>query len=650
MRKTAVFFSLLITTIATKVQAQRMNFPDVLDLRTSVSKPRFIEPSVFSDMGAWHAYALPEKSTDYGSFIGPLVMDMDGKWLGNNFTRLQLSSNGKAIDLSAATISQHYYPGLLEQKLTVDGLTIRMQLIFISNRESMIRTSITNNDQARTLQPAYTGWAYNRCIELKAGGNLVQVAYTRLMQRFELRLPSKNEWAIQIADSSYTATGKSFTIAKGGTVTWDHTEAFYPSVKHTPSVAKPDFSKALKQNQQRWDGYLKRYFSFTKGLNADEKKLAVKAMVTLLTNWRSANKDLLHDGVFPSVNYQGFYGVWSWDSWKQAVGLSLISPSIARDNIRCMFDYIDSVGMVPDCIYSDRSENNLRDTKPALSAWGVWEVYKAAPDKKFLQEMYPMLAKYHRWWYIYRDHDKNGLCEFGSTDGTRIAAAWESGMDNAVRFDSAVMLKNGAGAWSLDQESIDLNAYLYKEKIYLAQIADVLNMADVAGQWRKEAFELKKYINEVFYDSKRGYYYDKRIGRTGHVTVNGPEGWIPLWAGICNQQQAGAVKDMMANSSTFNTLVPLPTLAADHPAFDPMKGYWRGPVWLDQFNYGIDGLKQYGYGMLAKELVQKLLKNAQGLLGNSPICENYHPLTGKGLNAKNFSWSSAHLLLLLKTK
>ena len=34
------------------------------------------------------------------------------------------------------------------------------------------------------------------------------------------------------------------------------------------------------------------------------------------------------------------------------------------------------------------------------------------------------------------------MCEYGATDGTLEAAAWESGMDNAIRFDGAVMLKN----------------------------------------------------------------------------------------------------------------------------------------------------------------------------------------------------------------
>lgn len=48
----------------------------------------------------------------------------------------------------------------------------------------------------------------------------------------------------------------------------------------------------------------------------------------------------------------------------------------------------------------------------------------------------------------------------------------------------------------------------------------------------------------------------------------------------------------------------------------------------------------------ASDLVGKLLYNANGLLRNSPVYENYHPLNGQGLNAKNFSWTAAHILML----
>lgn len=45
-------------------------------------------------------------------------------------------------------------------------------------------------------------------------------------------------------------------------------------------------------------------------------------------------------------------------------------------------------------------------------------------------------------------------------------------MDNAIRFDGAVMLKNEGyeDAWSMDQESVDLNAYLALECKLLKKI------------------------------------------------------------------------------------------------------------------------------------------------------------------------------------
>ena len=44
----------------------------------------------------------------------------------------------------------------------------------------------------------------------------------------------------------------------------------------------------------------------------------------------------------------------------------------------------------------------------------------------------------------------------------------------------------------------------------------------------------------------------------------------------------------------------------------------------------------------------QIIEGAEGLLvkGKS-IRENYHPITGKGLNAQNFSWSAAHIIMLL---
>ena len=171
-----------------------------------------------------------------------------------------------------------------------------------------------------------------------------------------------------------------------------------------------------------------------------------------------------------------------------------------------------------------------------------------------------------------------------------------------------------------------------------------------AKNWVIEARKLKRKINERFYSAEKGYYYDRNLESGKLVTNEGSEGWIPLWTGVASREHAASVAKVMSAHQKFNTKLPLPTFTADHPKFDPLKGYWRGPVWLDQFYFGVDGLRKYGFESEAALLTSKFFGNAEGLLTDGEIRENYHPLTGKGLNALNFSWSAAHILMLLHTK
>lgn len=313
-----------------------------------------------------------------------------------------------------------------------------------------------------------------------------------------------------------------------------------------------------------------------------------------------------------------------------------------------MFDYQDSAGMIADCIFSDKSENNYRDTKPPLSAWALHEIYQKNNDTSFLQEMYPKLLKYHYWWYANRDHDRNGLCEYGSVDNTLQASRWESGWDNAIRFDSAAMLTNGNGAYSMNVESVDLNSYLYIEKDKLIEIAKTLKRNEDAEKLFKEKIKLKRLIQTYFCDPQTGFFYDIKLEDKSFIASKEACGWLPLYAGVATKEQAARVKDMMMNENTFNTHFPLPTASKDNPGFDPVQGYWRGPVWIDQFYFGYKGLKNYGYHAEASSLLLKLLKNGEGITdAKINLRENYDPITGKGLGAEMFGWTSAHLLLMM---
>ena len=307
--------------------------------------------------------------------------------------------------------------------------------------------------------------------------------------------------------------------------------------------------------------------------------------------------------------------------------------------------------MIADCIFRDTliEKHNWRDTKPPLATWSVHEIFEQTNDTAFVKHMFPKLLKYHQWWYANRDHDNNGLCEYGSTDGTRIAAAWESGMDNAVRFDEATMVKNNDGAWSLNQESVDLNAYLVSEKKLLVKLAKLVGNESSITDLEQEITVISETIDNEFFNVNENYYFDRSIENHQSINVVGPEGWLPLWANIASPEQAKAVKEKILDESVFNSKVPFPTLNISHKDFDPTNGYWRGPVWLDQAYFAIKGLENYRYYQEANQLKLKLVKNAEGLLDKGfPIRENYHPISGKGLNANHFSWSAAHLLLLIE--
>ena len=543
------------------------------------------------------------------------------------------------------------------------------------------------------------------------------------------------------------------------------------------------------KSQKRWNLYLKNLIGGDLKRNFDYQKVAVKAMETLVNNWRGNAGMLEHQGVTPSLSIQYFNEFWSWDTWKQATAEVNFDPKLAIDNIRVMFDYQvttnpwkkrfynfskvrqkNDVGMIPDLVAYEQTETNWRDTKPPLSAWAVYNVintminildpqtidphtgstYKQLAIE-FGKYIYHRLIAYHLWWYSNRDGDHNGINEYGATifDGSgnwvnnskgtiQTATAWESGMDNAIRFDSYgsnlqndkeedydsgleyTIQRNTDGTvtgYVLQQESVELNSYMYAEKNYIIKLGRLLNNLSVgynelqgspikktkdltykylvkpgiiqrlknlhananASDYVKNLFKnfgksyekdaaslandmkhLKDYINSKMFHPKTGFFYDLKWelgsdGKTRDVAKDrilfnrgaASEGFIPLWANVAIAKNAKAIKTFVMSPEGFNTHMPFPTAAYNNHRFEPDQ-YWRGPVWLDQAYFGVQGLKSNGFTDEASYMVNKLFQNAEGLLEGAPIFENYNPLTGKSLNAKGFSWSAGMYLLMYK--
>ncbi|ABV89461.1 MGH1-like glycoside hydrolase domain-containing protein [Shewanella pealeana] len=668
--------------------------------------------SVYTDQGAWHGFHLPDNADYYGSFTGPLFIAQEySLHLSDSLQRLQLINIDKdefvSLD-SASRIEIYSRPDALVQSFTWSDFQLNLSLSYSDNRTAVIRTELVNlSNKPQTWQLVWHGTPFSSHPSLADYRLIKQAEVSANHVSWQLN-PIMETWRIQLADaeyelwfdrdmkitldeqSGYRAIAEPMILDAGQQHTFISAQRYFHTQAERTAHQAPDWSKIdsqLLDNQAKWQARLDRAI---KGGDKSSRQLAVKSMLTLVHNWRSPAGALQHDAITPSITYKWFNGVWAWDSWKQAVALARFDPELAKSNVLAMFDYQftsqdplrpQDAGNLPDAIFYNKDRErggeggnwNERNGKPPLSAWAVWQIYLQDKDEAFLNIMYPKLVAYHEWWYRNRDNNDNGLAEYGANlhpmhlneDGSINpqavieAAAWESGMDNAPRFDMDDALdiwQNRQGGqlvgYSVSQESVDLNAYLYAEKRFLEQIAAVLGDESAAEKWDLAATRLAKQIQMQMYDAESGFFYDIRYTPTGSELMvkqgKGVEGWIPLWAGAASEAQAKIIVERHLNETQFGTLIPFPTVSADSPNFAAAK-YWRGPVWLDQALFGLQGVERYGYHEQAQSLAKQLVVQGEGILGQSPIRENYNPLTGEGLHCTNFSWSASVLLLIYQS-
>lgn len=645
------------TPAAEPLKSTREEFGNLIRIKNLPQSWNDRERFVFSDCGSWIGFALPENESRnfQGAFIGPYRMSGYG-WFATTLAEPEITLNGAKYDMARNIQTATYYPGKLEQVVKDRNLEFRTELCYVNAHTVLIRSVLKNiGNDAITVSLRWKGGIYPDNAELKQEGRGIRINGKRDPEQLMALYQTAQEVTVKGKDSIFVTEKENLMLQPGETSESVISQTFSYGIEEMErakaALSSMDAAEVFEKNQTRWNGYLQSLFSHESHFLKENKyrDVVAKALITLVSNWRIPAGDILHEGSYPS--YNGFFGFWSWDSWKIASANVLYNPEQAKNEMRSLFDYQAENGMIPDFVSRFKARNNWRDTKPPLAAWAVKNIYEATGDKAFVEEMFEKLYTYHKWWYSHRDHDGNGVCEYGSTDGTLIAACWESGMDNGVRFDGAVMLKNAPdSSWSMNQENICLNSFLYAEKGYLAEMATLLGKQDLAAQLTAEAAKLKEHIQTKMYDPQTGFFYDTKLETGEFVKVMGAECWLPLWAGVATPEQAKSVLGKMLDPTKFNSTVPLGTLDISHPDLRPTRGYWRGPVWIDQVYFGVTGLRNYGFNQEADMLIEKYIQNAQGLLTDGPIHENYNPLTGETLNCPNFGWSSAVTIKMLLDK
>jgi len=489
----------------------------------------------FFDLGAWHGHLLPNGPEGMGGFPGPALLTEEYiNFMANNFDRLSLYKNGEKVRFSMTAYS---IPGALIQRLTAPGITVKLTLRFATARTSLLETQITSDTPLElvwdgellekyyakqqkpqsppTIEQAFPD--YTRQLLPTRDG--LRVTFGKVRAASQLMTSGESEYQIHKSLPQQTTVNGHRFIAKA---TISGSTTFYTTYSHLLTAAEvqqeqskiasilADPQRYMSASAQRWENYLDQGLSNPHATQAQER-VAVKAIETLNANWRGAAGAMKFDSVTPSVTGRWFSGnqTWPWDTWKQAYAMAHFNPNVAKDNIRAVFAFQIQpddplrpwdAGFIPDLIAynpspergGDGSNWNERNTKPSLAAWAVMEVYNTTGNKQWLAEMYPKLVAYHDWWLRNRDHNGNGVPEYGATrdkahntpDGQMLFTVKRgqhqqklAGLNNynrvvrSGRFDSIEIPAQVAASWESGRDDAAAFGFIDPDQLarYLAQ-------------------------------------------------------------------------------------------------------------------------------------------------------------------------------------
>ncbi len=99
------------------------------------------------------------------------------------------------------------------------------------------------------------------------------------------------------------------------------------------------------------------------------------------------------------------------------------------------------------------------------------------------------------------------------------------------------------------------------------------------------------------------------------------------------------VDEHLLDERRYRAPVGIPSVSMDEPAFNPRWDRfrtWRGPSWVNTAWLLVPAMRELGYAAAADAVVGSLARAA--LAGG--FREYYHPLTGQGLGARGFGWST----------
>jgi hypothetical protein len=357
--------------------------------------------------------------------------------------------------------------------------------------------------------------------------------------------------------------------------------------------------------------------------------------------------------------------IFAWDSFFNSLELSVESSKLAVDAVKAVLETQYPNGNIPN--WRGRFGGTPDRSQPPVGGYVVLKLFQRLGDMELLRFAYPHLRKWHEFWtareptgLLRRDGNGDGLLEWGSDpellgkdvppwekDATgRQRAAWESGEDDLPNWDD-VPFSDESG--TLTMNCVDLNSLYALDSWCLSQIATILGQGHDSERYVAEYEKIKALVNSQLWNEKEGFYFDRFWdGRfSAHKAASG---FFPLIARIPDDKRARRMLNQLLDPKKFWGEYVIPTVSRDDPSFKPeSQQYWRGTIWPPTNYLVYQGLKAYGFDLVASEFAKKSAEMFLRTWTNFQLCpENFDSLSGEAGGQRYQSWGPLFALIALE--
>lgn len=256
---------------------------------------------------------------------------------------------------------------------------------------------------------------------------------------------------------------------------------------------------------------------------------------------------------------------------------------------------------------------HLRDNPP-LFAWVEYDNYVFTGDKEHID--YVLLEKQ----FLQRHFDFFNNMELGQLDlrvspqsiFTHVAKNAEGKIDGYTWTGGASGMDNtprgrDAGGYSKIYW-VDAICQQALSALYISRLYGLHSLKQKEQEWKERYNEIKKIVNEKYWDEQDGFYYDINKETGEPCRIKTPASFWAMLAEIPNKQQASRMVEYLKSENYMGGKYPWPALSRDDKNYNHETGdYWRGGIWLPMVYMGTKALEKYNYYELADDLATKVV-------------------------------------------